>query len=261
MGELGARADAELREHMREMSFDRALGEEERRSDLAIRLPLGDERGDSFLGGSERARGRGASTDPPQLATRPLGPERCADRLEDAERLLQRLARLPPALRATLSGAVREERPRAIERELSLRVPLERLFVRRRALRRARPTARRAARGTEGRPQPPTRARAAARSPRTSRAARPLPPSSRARRGLRSGRRRSGRRPARQFPLAARRRRPARATRLLRRERRARARDVRAPRGATSSAGRPPVAGTRSSARSAAALACSLRPR
>ena len=59
-----------------------------------------------------------APADPAQLRARALGPERGADPLEDGERLLERLARLAPALRPTLRGAEREQRPAAVEREL-----------------------------------------------------------------------------------------------------------------------------------------------
>ena len=111
--------------------FDRAVGEEERSRDLAIRLALGDERGDALLGGSERAGRRRAAADPLELGAGTLGPERGADPLEDRERLLERLPRLAAALRATLCSTEREQRAAAVERELDLRMPLERLLVRR----------------------------------------------------------------------------------------------------------------------------------
>ena len=48
--ELGARAHAELRVDVRQVARDGALAEEERRGDLAVRLPLRDEHRDPALG-------------------------------------------------------------------------------------------------------------------------------------------------------------------------------------------------------------------
>ena len=100
--------DAELSEDAREMPLDRAVGEEERRGDLAVRLALGDERRDAFLGRRERARGRGAAADPLQLGACALGPERGADPLEDRERLLER--RRAPRAAASCGAAPRRAR-------------------------------------------------------------------------------------------------------------------------------------------------------
>ena len=192
--------DAELPEDAREMPFDGAVGEEERCRDLAVRLALGDERGDALLGGRERARRRRAAADPLQLGACALRPERRADPLEDRERLLERLARLAPTLRAPLRGAEREQRAPAVERKLDLRMPLERLLVRRERgvelarLCREQPAAARAVGERRRALEPP------ARCPRTSRAARPLPRAVRARSAPRSGRRRSGSRRARRCP-------------------------------------------------------------
>ena len=103
--DFGAMPDAELPEDVREMPFDRAVGEEERRGDLPVRLAFGDERGDALLGGRQRAGRRRATADPLELGACALGPERGADPLEDGERFLERRPRLAPPLRAALRRA------------------------------------------------------------------------------------------------------------------------------------------------------------
>ena len=165
-------ADAELPEDAREVPFDRAVGEEERGGDLAVRLALGDERRDALLGRRERARRRRASADPLELAARALGPERGADPLEDRERLLERRARLaPPLQRAAARRRARAAcgRDRAGARP---RMPARAPPRTQRARRRGRRPARRGALGSARSWRAPRRARAGGRCPRTSRAAR-----------------------------------------------------------------------------------------
>ena len=69
-----------------------------------------------------------------QLGASTLRPERSADPLEDAERLLEGRSRLPTALGPTLRTPEREERARPVERQLDDGVPLERLTVGRQSL-------------------------------------------------------------------------------------------------------------------------------
>jgi hypothetical protein len=97
--------DTELSEDAREVPFDRPVGHEKRGRDLAVRLSLGDEGRDAFLGRGERARRRRATTDPTKLAASTLRPECGTDLFEDRKGIRQRRARLPPSLRATLRCA------------------------------------------------------------------------------------------------------------------------------------------------------------
>ena len=88
--QLGTGANAQLPVGTRQHRLDGVLREEECRRDLAIRVTLRDERRDPPLALRQLPpRGR-AATDPCQLGPRPLGPERCAEPLEDLERLLER---------------------------------------------------------------------------------------------------------------------------------------------------------------------------
>ena len=226
--DLGAVLDAELAEDVREVALDRPVGEEERGRDLAVRLPFGDERGDPLLGRRERAGRRRAAADPLQLGPSALGPERCADPLEERERLLERRPRLAPPLGAALRSAEREQRAAAIERKLDLRVPPKRLIERRERVVEPLRLPRRAAHGSEHSSRAQTRARAAGRSPRTSRGAPRPRPVARARSAPRRGRRRTGSRRARRWLPVERGRRSARAEPGLRPAPRARAPDARA---------------------------------
>ena len=120
-----AMPDAELPEDVRKVSFDRAIGEEERRGDLLVRLALGDE-------GPRRAP-RLVSAPPVTLRAPlirsssrpcPLGPERRADAHRRSERPLEGFARLAPSLRAPLRRAARQQSPPAIEGKSYLRMQL-----------------------------------------------------------------------------------------------------------------------------------------
>ena len=88
------------------MACHRAFGEEERRRDLAIRPPFGDERRDPLLGGGEPFRA-GAAADLAELGAGLLRPARRAELLERLERRLDRLARRPllPRTRLTTPSA------------------------------------------------------------------------------------------------------------------------------------------------------------
>ena len=108
----------------------RAIGKEQSCRDLPVRLALGDQCRDALLGRRECA-GRGRPTaDSLQLGACSLGPESGTDPLEDGERLLERLARLAAPLYPALCRTQREQGATSIERQLDLRVPLERLLVR-----------------------------------------------------------------------------------------------------------------------------------
>src|SRR5215208_4601959 len=65
--ERGPRADAELAIDVGEMRLDGPVADEERRRDLPVRPPLGDERGDPLLGGGQPAVGRSAAADAAEL--------------------------------------------------------------------------------------------------------------------------------------------------------------------------------------------------
>ena len=205
--------DAELPEDVREMALDRAIGEEQSSGNLAVRLALGNEHGDALLGGCERAGRRCPAADPLELRPRALGPERGADVLEDRERLLQCRSRFAPPLHAALRDAEREQAAAAVERDLDLRVPLERILVRSQRRFELARLMRRAGLGSACSCRAPTPARAAARSLRTSRAA--WPPRHRAQldERLRRSRRRTGSPPARRSAHAARTRASARDSR------------------------------------------------
>ena len=125
------------------MSLDRPIGEKERRGDLLVRPAERDERSDTLLCRRERAGSRRAPADALQLGSGALRPERCADSLEDGERLLERRSRFASPLQPPLRGAEREQRTTAVERELDLCVPVERASRTRPARSRAHPPARR----------------------------------------------------------------------------------------------------------------------
>ena len=120
-------ADAELPEDVREVSFDRAVGQEERRGDLPVRLALGDE-------GATRSS---AGVSAPGVAARPLirfssararsahSAAPIASKISSAR--LERFARLAPSLRAPLRRAERQQGPPVIEGKSYLRMQLESL--------------------------------------------------------------------------------------------------------------------------------------
>src|SRR5262249_56052319 len=78
-GELGARVDPELVEHVGDVRLDRAVRDEQSDRNLAVSEPLGDQPSDLQLAPAEDWRGRGGG--PSQLRFRP------------AEDVLARLAR------------------------------------------------------------------------------------------------------------------------------------------------------------------------
>src|SRR6187402_1447256 len=122
--------DPELPEDVREVPLDRAVGQVQRGGDLAVRPPLGDERGDALLRRRQRSdRGR-ATADPLELRLRALRPEPSTDSLEEHERLLERPPSLAPSLRASLCGAERDERAPAVQWEIARGVQLECVRVR-----------------------------------------------------------------------------------------------------------------------------------
>src|SRR5262245_24189549 len=122
--------DSELSEDVRAVTFDRAVGDEQRGGARLARPAFRSERRDPLLGRRQGAgRGR-AATDALQLTAHPLGPERSTYPLEDPERLGERLARLASALQPALGDAEGEQRASVIEWELDLLVEGERFLVR-----------------------------------------------------------------------------------------------------------------------------------
>ena len=67
MGQLGARPYAELRVDPRQVALDRSRRDEELRSDLFVRLSLGDELRDAPLGRRQLVAGSRTAADPRQL--------------------------------------------------------------------------------------------------------------------------------------------------------------------------------------------------
>src|SRR5690349_2300040 len=89
-GQLGTRADTELAVDPLERALDRLDAEEERGGRLLVAPAFSDEVGDPPLGLGERAAGRSTSADARELPPRVLRPDRCRQRLEDRQRLLDR---------------------------------------------------------------------------------------------------------------------------------------------------------------------------
>src|SRR5262245_45886157 len=112
--ELGAGAHAELGVDVREVARDRALAEEQGGGDLPVRLPLGDEDGDTLLGGGQPFLPR-APADPSELVARPRAPARGADLLERVERRRDCVARRALLPFAAADDAEREQRAAASE--------------------------------------------------------------------------------------------------------------------------------------------------
>ena len=123
--QLGPRADAELRVDAREVRLDGADADEQCVGDLLVGTALCDKAGDPLLGGRQPAGG-GAPADPGELGPRPLGPEPCADRLEDRPRLFERAPRVRLPLEPPLNRAQHDQRARTLERDGQVPVELER---------------------------------------------------------------------------------------------------------------------------------------
>src|SRR5947209_1815248 len=94
--ELRARAYAELRVCTRQRRLDRVHADGQLRRGLLVRSAVGDERGNTLLRGRQVVAGGSAAADPPQLSARLRGPKRCAELVEDGERLVQCLACVAP---------------------------------------------------------------------------------------------------------------------------------------------------------------------
>src|SRR6266511_6368883 len=92
VGQLRARAHAQLLVDPREVAFDGAGGDEELRGDVLVRPALGDELGDSAFGLGQFAR-CDAYADAGALRTCPLRPERSRKLVEDRDRRVECLAR------------------------------------------------------------------------------------------------------------------------------------------------------------------------
>ena len=182
--ELRAAADVELAVDLAEVVLDRLRREEQRGRHLAVRHALRDEERDLQLVRRQPRAGRLRA--PPrrrarraQLRHRALAPRRRAEPLERRQRRPQRLARLGTRLRAPQALAVRELRPRELERHRQLGVDRERGLERlaEAVLRREHPAA--AQRG-RARPAAAGRLAPAARAPRAAPRPRPSAPPGRA---------------------------------------------------------------------------------
>src|SRR5581483_879796 len=115
--ELGARADAELAIHAREVSLDGLRAEVDPLGDRAVRETRRGQRGDRLLGRAEVAR-RAPHRYSCQLGPGKLGPERRAQALECLQRLHERGPPLAPLLAPPLQTAELEQRPSPLERHL-----------------------------------------------------------------------------------------------------------------------------------------------
>src|SRR5438105_15814432 len=93
-GQLGARTDVELAIDVRQRRLDGAVGDDEDRRNLLVRLALGDEHGDPPLARRELTRGRHAAADPRQLVTHARRPDCRTELFELAQCALEYLARL-----------------------------------------------------------------------------------------------------------------------------------------------------------------------
>ena len=120
---LGSRTDAELAVDTRQRRFDAVYGDYELRGDFAVAQAASDEVGDALLGGCETLPGRGATPDTADLVARLVCPERSAEPLEDAERLVQRLSSSPPLPCPASRRPEREERPPELEGHRRRSVP------------------------------------------------------------------------------------------------------------------------------------------
>src|SRR5215218_4779257 len=105
-----------------EVRLDGPLAEEQRRGDLAVRTPLGDEGRHPTLGRGQ-PRLADATADPPQLGARLAGPPGGADRLEALHCRLDRLAGHALLASAPPEGAERKQRAGAAERVADGLVP------------------------------------------------------------------------------------------------------------------------------------------
>ena len=106
-GELGAGADPELGVDVGQVARHRALAEEERGGDLAVRPPLGDKRGDALLGRCQPLVAC-ATADASELRARLCDPRRRAQLPEPSERLDNRVASRTLLPRATSEHPERE---------------------------------------------------------------------------------------------------------------------------------------------------------
>ncbi len=108
------------------MTFDRSLGQEKRRGDFPVRLPLGDESGDSLLGGRESAECRSPAADALQLCAGATRPDGGTDSIEDLERFSQGFPRFASTLRPALRYAEGEKGATTLERNIDLFVQFKR---------------------------------------------------------------------------------------------------------------------------------------
>src|SRR2546423_6200549 len=109
-GQPGARAEAELAVHAREVSLDGVHAHEHRRRDLLVGAPLRSQPRAPELGLGELGTSRPSPADAPQLVGCAPRPQLGALLLEDLERRLERPSCGAALARAAPRGAVREQR-------------------------------------------------------------------------------------------------------------------------------------------------------
>src|SRR5438876_173423 len=114
--ELRARADPELAIGAREVRFDRLRAQEEGGRDLSVRQSPRCELGHAALACGELRSGSPPQAETLELRACALRPQLRADALEDRQRLLERLLRLPTPARAALDRAFHQQRSCALER-------------------------------------------------------------------------------------------------------------------------------------------------
>ena len=129
--QLGARADSELAVCPAEMKFDGLGAEEHRRTDLAVRLTFGREKGDPQLLGRQLLARLVARSQPlacgAQLAAGALGPRSRAEPLERLQCGAELISRVATPLRSPEPLTEAQPRPRLVEARLVLGVMAESL--------------------------------------------------------------------------------------------------------------------------------------
>src|SRR6266511_205949 len=115
--ELGARTDAELAVDARQVGLDGLGANEGGARDLAVGQAGGREFRDAQFGGCELSR-RTSQSDASELGARLRHPGRCAQPLEDLERLAKRVRSRALLLRPPVQAPLDKPRPGEIERQL-----------------------------------------------------------------------------------------------------------------------------------------------
>src|SRR6266568_8059124 len=114
-GKLRARADAKLAVDLGQVPRDGLCAQRERPGDLFVCPPGAHQRDDPLLGLRQLSAAGRPAADAAKLAARLVRPQAGAELVEDAQRLLQCLARRPLLLPAALDGAKGKQGAPALE--------------------------------------------------------------------------------------------------------------------------------------------------